>query len=301
MKLFNKLYNKFFCVMQWNIGLTKDNIHTVLRDKKNTLSIKWLPVNNVIISVADPFIFKSAGGGINILYEDFSMVDINRYGTIKLIKTNSNFEPIFNKQILDVKTHLSYPSIFVEDGKTYVIPESRQSGEVACYEYDFSTDNLFNKKVISHLPLLDPTILKYNNKYWLFATYGDHKFEHSKLYIYYADSLLGPYQPHKMNPVKNDLNGSRPAGNFIISDGNIYRPAQNCSDYYGKSLSFNKLIKLTETEFEEEHHLELLQREDSRFNGGIHTINMVDDVVVVDGIRMAFKPFTKMKLFFTKK
>ena len=105
--------------MQWNIGLTKDNIHEVLRDKKNTLSIKWLPVNNVVISVADPFIFKSAGGGINILYEDFSMVDINRYGTIKLIKTNSNFEPIFNKQILDVKTHLSYPSVFVEDGKSH--------------------------------------------------------------------------------------------------------------------------------------------------------------------------------------
>lgn len=287
--------------MQWNIGLTKDNIHDLLRDKKNTLSIKWLPVNNVVVSVADPFIFKSQGGGINILYEDFSMVDKKRYGTIKLIKTNNNFEPIFNKQILDVKTHLSYPSIFVENGKTYIIPESRQSGEVACYEYDFTTDNLTNKKVISTLPLLDPTILKYNDKYWLFATYGDHKFEHSKLYIYYSDSLFGPYKPHKMNPVKNDLNGSRPAGNFIFSDGNIYRPAQNCSDYYGKSLSFYKLIKLSEIEFKEEHYLDLLQRKESRFNGGIHTINIVDDVVVVDGIRMAFKPFTKMKLFFKKR
>ncbi|MFT3680273.1 MAG: hypothetical protein QM791_08355 [Ferruginibacter sp.] len=302
MNFFSKLYNKFFRVMQWNIGLAEGDIENIIRGKKNNLSINWLPVSDAVTSVADPFIFKAENGGLNILYEDFSMVDPAKYGTIRLVKLNKDLEVISNEQVLDTKSHLSYPFVFTENNKTYVIPESRQIGKVVCYEYDFETSSLVNRKIIiDNLPLLDSTILKYNNKYWLFATYGDHKFEHSKLYIYYADDLFGPFQPHKKNPVKYNLNGSRPGGSFITVDGELYRPAQNCEDYYGKSLVINKIKKLSETEFEEEMHLELTQQRESRFNGGIHTINVSDNIIVVDGIRMVFDPITKLKLFFKKR
>lgn len=302
MNFFTRLYNKTCCVMQWNIGLAKGNIEDIIRDKNKTLRFKWFPVGNAATSIADPFIFKGTDGVLNVLYEDFSMVNLEKYGTIRLAKLNEDFDPIFNKEILDTKTHLSYPFIFSENGKTYVIPESRQAGKVYCYEYDFEKDELVNRRIlVDNLPLLDSTILQHDNKYWLFATYGDHKFEHSKLYIYYADSLFGEYKPHKKNPVKYDLKGSRPGGNFIRVGNELYRPAQNCEDYYGKSLIINKVLKLNESEYEEVEHMELNQRSDSKFNGGIHTINIAGDVIIVDGIKMVFNPFLKLKLFLNKK
>jgi hypothetical protein len=288
--------------MQWNIGLCIGDIEAIIRQKKNTFPVKWLPVHDDITSVADPFVFKTSSGEINILYEDFSMVDMKKHGTIRLVKINEQLEPVSDKEILDNGHHLSYPSIFFENGITYIIPESRRGGAVHAYEYDYKTDALANKKtIIANLPLLDSTIIKHNGKYWLFATMGDRKFEHSKLYIYYADSLFGDYKPHKKNPVKYSLKGSRPAGNFIAIDGQLYRPAQNCEGYYGKSLIINKVIQLSEDEFEEEIHMELTQEKVSAFSKGIHTINVVDDLIVVDGIRMVFNPLLKLKLFIRKK
>lgn len=301
MHLLSKLYFKL-CVMEWGIGVARIDIKNIIREKKNNLEVSWLPMSSKTRSVADPFIFTAPGGAINILYEDFSMTDDSKYGTLRLVKLNEQLNIISDKEIMNVQSHLSYPFVFKENGKTYIIPESRKQNKVSCYEYDFKTDSLVNEKVIvNNQPLLDSTIIKYNDKYWLFCTFGDHKFEHSKLYIHYADSLSGTWQSHQGNPVKYNLKGSRPGGAIIEVDGQLYRPAQNCKDYYGQSLIINKITELTETSFKEEEYFELLPQKQCRFNRGIHTINAADGVVVIDGIRMIFDPITKLKLLLKKK
>lgn len=289
-----KFYEKF-CIMQWGIGFSNGDISQLIRSKKYNLSIKWLPTDNNILSIADPFIFKSPDGNINLLYENFSMAEYGNYGKIDLIVLDQDFKPIVNKRLMDIKSHLSYPFIFKENGKTYVIPEAHQSNRVAAYEFDFENNTLINEKVlIDNLPLIDSTILKFNNKYWLFATLGGNNSDHSKLYIFHADSLFGTYVPHTKNPVRESLDGSRPAGNFIFVDGEIFRPAQNCAKFYGRSITINKILILTENEFEEEAYLDLESQKKSYYNIGIHTINSIDNIVVVDGIRFVFMPFTKV-------
>jgi len=284
--------------MQWNIGFAKGDIAEIIRKKNNSLSFKWLPLNNANKSIADPFIFRTEGGMINLLYEDFSMVNLENYGKIGLSILDENFEIVCNKEILDSASHLSYPFVFKQDNKTYIIPESSQKSEVCCYEYDAANKCLINKRsIIDHLPLLDSTIFKWNDKYWLFATLADGKFDHSKLYIYYSDSFFGPYSAHLNNPVKSGLNGTRPAGNLIMVDGEIYRPAQNCERHYGESITLNRITNLSEREFEEEMHCQILPDKNSEFKDGIHTINFVDDIIVVDGIRMRFNPIKKIILF----
>lgn len=296
------LYYKVCCVMKWNIGLAKGSIEDIIREKKYNLNFKWLPTDSMDKSAADPFILRTKDGNIHLLYEDFSMVDKSKYGKIKLSTLDNDLNPIFVKEILDTKSHISYPFVFVDNNKTYVIPESRKNGNVTCYEYDFEKKCLFNPTIIiRNLALLDSTIFKHNGKYWLFATLGDALFDHSKLYIYWADNLFGPYKAHKKNPVKHNLNGSRPAGNLIKVDGAIYRPAQNCAEYYGKSITINKVSKLTEEEFAEEFYLEITAEKNIPFDSGLHTINIIDDVIVVDGIRMIFMPFTKWKNFIRNK
>lgn len=288
--------------MQWNIGISRGSIERVIREKKIDLPFKWFPLNNQVTSIADPFIFKDPGGNLNLIYEDFSMIDPAKYGKIMLASLDNEFAFNGSKEILDTKSHTSYPFVFVEKGTTYIIPETSGQGKVTGYEYDFEKRCLINEKVIlNNLPLLDSTIFKHNDKYWLFATLSGHEFAHSALYIYHADSLFGTYQPHANNPVKNNLNGSRPAGNIIKVDGELFRPAQNCGLHYGESLAINRITKLSETEFSEEFYFKIEPDKNSEFNSGVHTINVIDDIIVIDGIKMLFKPFTKWKLFFKKK
>ena len=288
--------------MQWNIGFANYNIKDIIRDKKNDLKFKWFPIEDSGKSFADPFIFRTEDKKLHVVYEEFSMIDPKIYGKIVLSTVNEDFTPSFNKEILDSKTHSSYPFIFTENNETYVIPESGQRGKVSCYQFDVASRSLINERIlINNLPLLDSTIFKYNNKFWLFATLADHKYDHSKLYIYYADSLFGNYTPHIKNSVKYGLDGTRPAGNIITVDNELFRPAQNCKEYYGKSITINKILILNEKEFEEEPYLEITAEKNSMYSEGIHTINFLDDIVVVDGIKMIFMPLKKIKIFFQKK
>ena len=297
-----RLYHKLFCVMQWNIGIARGDITEILKKKRNNLSFKWFQINSQTKSIADPFIFRAIDGKINVLYEDFSMINFEKYGKIVLNVLDDEFNTVSDKEVLDSKSHVSYPFVFIEHDKTYIIPESSANGKVSCYEYDFETKSLINETVIvDNLPLLDSTILKHNNKYWLFATLADGQFDHSKLYIYFADSLFGPYKAHQNNPVKYGLNGTRPAGNMIKIEEEIYRPAQNCEKHYGESITINRIIKLNENEFAEEYYFEIAAEKHCEFNSGLHTINCLDDLIVVDGIKMMFMPITKLKIFLKKK
>ena len=297
MNFFDKITDKMFR-KQWNIGLARIDITQLLNKTTYAPDYKWLPIDTLNRFYADPFIFKSNDGNINVIYEDFSVED--QYGKISLTTVDENFRPIFTKGMLDTQSHLSYPNVFIEYGKTYIIPESSKSGHVTCYEYDFETSSLINaRNIIQNLPLLDSTILFHNDKYWLFATKRGEN-SNSKLYIYYADKMSGPYIPHAANPVKNSLNGSRPAGNFIKVDGQIYRPSQNCAEYYGKSVTLNKIIILNEKEFAEEAILEIGPPQKSGFNYGIHTINIVDDVIVIDALKRIFMPGEQINIFFKK-
>lgn len=283
--------------MQWGIGLANGSIEDVIRKKALNINFTWLPLDNKMHFIADPFIFKNKQGNINLLYEGFS---IEKDGIISLKSIDNNFKQIFQKDLLKTESHLSYPFVFIENDITYIIPESSKNGQVSIYEYEYNNNILINEKLLVDLPLLDSTIVKYNNKYWLFATLGDGVFDNSKLYIYYSDTLIGEYKPHSKNPVRHHLDGSRPAGNFILVDGELYRPAQNCLEYYGKSISIYRLTTLTVDTFEEEHYFDILADSKSSFNAGLHTINAIDNVIVIDGIRLLFMPFTKARLFFKK-
>ena len=285
-KYSNKLYLK-----QWGIGFLRANIADIIRNKKTDLSFEWMSLEDKTISRADPFIFKTDDGRVNILFESVSTYNLD--GKISLMVCNDSLDPVLEKVVLDTNNHLSYPYVYQENGKIFVFPESAFSGSLFCYEFDQSKRAFTNKTEIAKLPLLDSTILKYDNRYWLFATFLGATFN-SDLQIFYADNLLGAYTAHAGNPVKKAHNGARPAGNFIEVDGSIYRPAQNCSNYYGESITINKIKKLTTAEFEEEEYMIIEPNKNDEFNYGIHTINAVDDLIIVDGQKGYFEPVRQL-------
>jgi hypothetical protein len=292
-KIIDKLYLK-----QWSIGIADISIEDVIRNKKIEKDFTWVAINNNYQFFADPFIFKSKADGYSFLYEDFDYN--NQYGKISMGTLDNNNRVISTKVQIDTKSHLSYPSIFIEDGTMYVFPEAAASEKLSCYQYDYNTNSINYKTDIINLPLVDSTILKYKDKYWIFGTMkGDDS--NKKLYIYYSKNLFGPYIPHTQNPVKNNINGSRPAGNFIEIDGNLYRPAQGSEKYYGSCIIIYKVIDLSENNFEEEYYMSITPSKKNYYNFGIHTINYVDNKIIVDGLTRRLLPFIQLTTFFQKK
>jgi hypothetical protein len=292
LKIIDKLYLK-----QWSIGVANISINEVIRNKKIDKEFKWIPINNNYQFFADPFIF-SIHDQYKILYEELDYK--KQYGYLCQFTLNNYNEVVSNEVMLDTKSHLSYPFIYSENNTTYIFPESASSGKLSCFKYNEDSGSLTFVKDIIDLPLLDSTILKHKNKYWLFCTMKGVD-SNKKLYIFFSENLFGPYTPHPQNPVKNNIDGARPAGNFIRVDGAVYRPAQNSNKYYGSSISINKILILNEKEFAEENHMTLLPDKKSKYNFGIHTLNHINNLIVIDGLNRSFLPFTQMKTYISKK
>ena len=298
MNFFNNIFYKF-CFQQWNIGISKYSIADLFLNKNIDSSFTWMSINSDARFFADPFIFKSPEGNINLIYEDFDF-NIN-YGKICMSSFTNKLKYLSSIKLLDTKSHFSYPFIYFDKDRVRVIPESSKNGNVCCYDFDFNTNTLVNQiTIINGQPLLDSTILFFNNKYWLFSTKLGLN-SNSQLFIYYADSFEGPYSAHIKNPFKNNLDGTRPAGHFIKYEGQIYRPTQNSSERYGKSISLNKIILLDENDFIEELCFAINPPLNSNFCNGIHTINFLDDYLVIDGLKFKFSPFKKFKLYLKNK
>lgn len=295
-KIISKYLDKLF-FKKWIIGICRDNIKEIIRNKTFNPDINWLRMESFEKFYADPFLLTAKDGNFKIMFEDFAFND--GYGKISLMTLDENFTQIDHKILLDTKSHLSYPFVFTENNKTYVFPESAQMDKLSCYEYDPVNETLTFLKDILDLPLRDSTILKHNDKYWIFGTLSNNG-EDYELNVFFADSLLGTYTPHPGNPLKNGLNGTRSAGNFIEVDGVIYRPTQNCQKFYGESITINKVTEFNEINFVEEPFMTINLNTKRKCNYGIrsiHTINIIDNVFVVDGEHWIFSPMNQVKIF----
>ena len=299
-RIFNKIilhFNHRSFVKQWILGVAREDIREIIRNKNFDFTIKWLPIKKLNRQYADPFILNKDNDTYTLLIED--CVSEDQYGKIALMIIDANFRIVEHEIILDTQSHLSYPFIFRENEKVYVFPESAKNGKLSCYEYDYDKKKLIFLKDVIELPLLDSNVIKYRNKYWVFATTRDAvNKEDYELRCFFSEKLLGPYIPHPGNPLKSGLDGVRGAGMFIEVDGSLYRPAQNCREDYGKSITINKINRFDEVSFEEEIFMTVSINPKKKYNRGmhaIHTINVKDDLIILDGRKWTFSPIKQYR------
>jgi hypothetical protein len=301
-RILSKYIEKLF-FKKWIIGIFRTDIKDIIKSKMFDPDINWLPIRSIDKYYADPFLLFSKDENLKILLEDFSFDE--NYGKISLMTLDRSFKQVNYKILLDTKNHISYPFIFTENNKTYIFPEAGRSGKLSCYEYDPLNESIDFLQDIVDLPLCDSSVLKQNGKYWIFGTLSEidadtKRITDYKLYVFFSDRLLGPYVPHPGNPIKSGLNGTRQAGNFIEVDGIIYRPTQNCERLYGESITINKVTELNELNVVEEPYMTICINKKNRYNYGmhtIHTINVMNDIVVVDGKRWTFSPLIQLKSY----
>ena len=240
---------------------------------------------------ADPFILNITNSTIEVLVERFRYEDGK--GVLSRIEIDRSDNRLIKENvILELPTHLSFPFIYEDGGKTYVIPENYQSGALSIYEYDKESDTLINPQVLIKESLVDAVCQKIDGVYYIFAIKFCDDFQQAArtLYIYRAEQLKGDYS--LIQVVDYNRSEARGAGNIICVDGKYFRPSQDCEGGYGRSVIFSELNFLDSyISIKEVKRLFPLR---GRYSEGLHTYNQKGGITVVDGIGYRRGIFSKL-------
>src|SRR2546428_268438 len=112
----------------------------------------------------------------------------------------------------------------------------------------------------------------------------------ANLYVWHASDLWGPWEAHPLNPVKTDIRSARPGGTPFEYEGQLYRPAQDCSKTGGGKIVLNRVDRLTTTEFQEEPVAIVAPYADTPYQDGLHTLSAAGDYTLIDAKRFRFIP-----------
>lgn len=232
---------------------------------------------------ADPFPVEHNGSRYIFVEEFFFATDRGRISVFEIDDGGNAHGPV---PVLERDYHLSYPFVFEWGGSYYMVPETHANGQIELFRaVDFPRQWVFDRVLIPNVRAVDATVAPMNGRWWMFASVAvDDAIPWDELSIFCADSPLGPWIPHRRNPVKSDVRSSRPAGRVFRWNGKMYRPAQDCSRRYGHSIVINEVMHIDLDTF--------VESEVSRITPGwtsnllaTHTINADGSLTVIDGLR----------------
>jgi hypothetical protein len=232
---------------------------------------------------ADPFILVREGN--YFLFIEEKPYSTNR-GRIVCLSLNQKMEIQSAQVALERPYHLSYPFLFERRGQLFMIPESEKSNQVELYRcVRFPDQWEFEKPLIKNIKAVDSTIVEHNGKWWLFANViepGGTSWDTLNLY-YSDDPISDRWTPHPLNPIVKNIHTARPAGYIQKTAEGLMRPSQDCSVRYGYATNFNRIIKMTETEYAETTESTYKPPRHGPFVG-VHTWNQERGLVAIDAI-----------------
>ena len=149
--------------------------------------------------------------------------------------------------------------IILNSHEVMVFPETGKEGRWSCYRLNVDTNECVLERVMCDKPLVDAVI------------YEDHVFATS--FPNPNGKSLGVYELSEEGcqlerTVTFDENVAHNAGAFFKIGEKVYRPAQECNEWYGHALSIQEYHQGT---FHEVRRIP-----------GLHTLNMFQGVTVVD-------------------
>ena len=201
---------------------------------------------------ADPFIIERNDRYYVYLEE---LIYSENKGKIALMEIDNDGNHNTPKIVLEKDYHLSYPFVFEDDNELYMIPETAKNNTIELYKCTEFPDKWEFVKTLKHnVYAVDTTILKKDNKYWMFCNIKEKNGASSfdELYLFYSESLISDrWIPHPQTPIVSDVKSSRPAGKIFIENDRMFRPAQNCSNRYGYGMKIKEIITIDEENYEE--------------------------------------------------
>ena len=169
-------------------------------------------------------------------------------GHIAVIKMDKEGNYDYLGKVLEKDYHLSYPFVFEFENNFYMIPETASNNNIEVYKCtDFPKKWEYHGEIMNNINAVDTTIFNHNNKWWMFTGVKENigGSNSDELFLFYADSpLSNKWKPHPKNPIISDVRQARPAGKIFSFKGDIYRPSQNSSKFYGYGISINKIKRV---------------------------------------------------------
>jgi len=285
MKKHNRtIFERLFYKSRWNIGYINQTMGELL-ERGRLERVNWIAEDDSDYS-ADPFAIRYKDD-VYVFYEDLKFT--KGRGTLKYFEL-SNPGARTDVILSNESCHWSYPYLFEYNNEIYCIPETADLREVRLYKAILFPENWSMIKVLLRGPYVDSSIVQYDKKWWLFTTLSTHT--GNGLYIYESETPFGKWEPHPENPVISSESGSRCAGHLFVNDGVLYRPAQDNSIDYGRSIIVNKVVTITSREYREVPALEIQPKD--KYGHGIHTLSCAGSTIVVDGKRHKFSIWTPL-------
>lgn len=282
-----RLYRKYCILREWNIGIVKaipgDLEKLVAEGRLGTVT--WCPRASPLSSRADPFVW-AVNGDPRVIFEQID--HWSGRGHIRSLSLPRFSRLQRGRTEIVQPYHLSYPHIVPFEGVWYCTPESARAGGVDLYAWNPEMRSWgFKSRLIHDARILDATLFRRERIWYLFGTLrGDGSYD--KLRIWWSNALDGEWRPHARNPVKVDIRSARSAGPVFEIGGRCYRPAQDCTNGYGRAVTLNRIDVLTPTEFSETTVSRVQPDPKGPYPDGLHTIAVFGDTVLIDGRRLGF-------------
>jgi hypothetical protein len=229
---------------------------------------------------ADPMLVRKNGQAF-MFFEDYDYK--LRRGHISVVELDASGRVGVPRTALQADHHFSYPFVFEWRGAHFMIPETAGVNAVRLYRaIEFPTRWEYVQDLLSDIDAVDATLCEHGGRWYLFTGVNEAGGSTwDELFLFMADTPLGPWSPHPMNPIVSDVRSARPGGALFRRDGVLYRPAQNSDKTYGHSLAVFEVTELTPDRYAER----LAYRIDPDWLPniyGCHTITMADDLMALD-------------------
>ena len=268
------LLKKAFIGGEWTVGyreIGKEVYATI------PLDIGW---------IADPFLFEYQG-------EHFLFVEYmnGKKGEIAYYKFIDN-KPVFQKVIISEPYHLSYPCVFAQGSDVYMIPESADNHSIDLYKAASFPDRWEKVCRLAEGIYYDTTYANYKDK--------DYLITYSPMKAYFELGLVSfdieGKRIKKLAEIHYKENIGRPAGRLYVENGELIRPAQDCSRKYGENLFFYKVIGLDDGKLSEVLVKTISVNETNSNFHRIHTYNRDSGYEAVDFFKEQFQLSRPIKL-----
>jgi hypothetical protein len=190
--------------------------------------------------VADPVLVPHEGG-FALFYEAWNTR--SDHGDICLSTSPDGVTWSYEGRVLDESCSLSYPTVFEHDGDWYMVPESRELGQLRLYRAtNFPRRWVFDRVLLEGARYRDTNVVFHGDHWFLLTVAGYGR----DLLVFVADDPRGPWRPHPGNPVvQDDLDHARGGGSIVPQGGGLLRFTQDVSPYYGNRVRAVRITRLT--------------------------------------------------------
>ena len=264
-----------FVFDHWHIGF-----HIATSESEGGGALRYLDIPRDRFW-ADPFPVD-AGDKLHIFFEEKLFSEA--HGTICVATMNAAGALEEVRPALMKPYHLSYPFLFEFSGDRFMIPETGGSGKIEIYKAKtFPHKWELVDVLMEGIRAADCTLVERDGTWWMFVGRDYHGLQmgNELLSLFYASSPFGPWHPHPRNPIKLDVRNARGAGKLFERNGELYRPSQDCSGFYGRAVNINHIKVLSKTDFEEAPVARIVPSWDPTAKG-VHTYNRHGRLTVVD-------------------